>query len=204
MNKKHLLITGALVLISFVFGYKFSSITGKSSGPGYSGNASSPQRPRVAMLPFNIQPTESQRAELDKIDAKYGEKVINARNAMGSIMTPEQRKSRMEAAQKAMKEGKKGKDFMEAMERAAHMTPDQEKKMKEAQNTLMQLSQEMQSEIQKLLTDDQKKTIEERIKMMSQNRPGATTPGGAARPPTPSKTETKTGKTPSAPGKKKS
>lgn len=53
MNKKHLLITVVLVLISFEFGYKFeslkASLTGK--GPGYSGNAQRQLRPRVAMLP---------------------------------------------------------------------------------------------------------------------------------------------------------
>ena len=89
------------------------------------------------------------------------------------------------------------------MEHAAHMTPDQEKKMKDTQTQMIQLSQEGQGEIQKLLTEDQKKEIGEKIKAMSQNRPGSM-PGGAAHPASPSKTETKTGKATSAPGKKKS
>jgi len=210
MNKNHILITVALVIVSFVLGYKFDSITGKSSGPGHSSTApGAQQRPRVAMFPFNLQPTEAQKAELDKIDAKYADKIIAARNAMANVLTPEQRKARMEAAQKAMKEGKKGKDFMDAMEHAAHMTPDQEKKMKDTQTQMIQLSQEMQGEIQKLLTEEQKKEIGEKIKAMSQNRPGSMPggsiqPHGSNKPQANGKSEPKADKNPAAHSKKKS
>jgi Spy/CpxP family protein refolding chaperone len=204
MNKNHILITVAFVIVSFVLGYKFDSITGKHSK--HAENAL--QRPRVAMFPFNIQPNDSQKKELERIDDKYADKIMNARNAMANIITPDQRKARMEAAQKAQKEGKKGKDFMDAIQQSMHMTPDQEKKMKDTQTELIDLSKQMQEEIQKLLTEDQKKEMNDRIKALSQNRP-VPMPGGSLQPRTPGKQaagkpEPKTEKTPAAHGKKKS
>jgi len=204
MNKNHILITVALVIVSFVLGYKFDSITGKHSK--YTENA--PQRPRVAMLPFNIQPSDSQRKELDRIDEKYADKIMNARNAMANVVTPDQRKARMEAAQKAQKEGKKGKDFMDAIQQSMHLTPEQEKKMKDTQTELIDLSRQMQEEIQKLLTEDQKKEMNDRIKALSQNRP-VPMPGGSLQPhapgkQAPGKLDPKAEKNPAAHSKKKS
>jgi len=96
------------------------------------------------MFPFNIQPNDSQKKELERIDDKYADKIMNARNAMANIITPDQRKARMEASQKAQKEGKKGKDFMDAIQQSMHMTPDQEKKMKDTQTEFIELSKKMQ------------------------------------------------------------
>jgi hypothetical protein len=118
---------------------------------------------KVATLPFNLPPTKSQKAVLDKIEVKYRDKIIAARLAIENAIPPEQLMAMREASEEAQKAGKQGKELMETIQKAGNVSEEQQKSFDKARVELDKLSFEVESEISKLLNDDQKKEIKKRI-----------------------------------------
>jgi hypothetical protein len=118
---------------------------------------------KVATLPFNLPPTKSQKAALDKIEAKYRDKIIAARLSIEDAIPPEQLMAMREASEEAQKAGKHGKEVMETIQKAGNVSEEQQKSFDKAKVELDKLSFEVESEISKLLNDDQKKEIKKRI-----------------------------------------
>jgi len=118
---------------------------------------------KIATLPFNLPPTKSQKLALDKIEAKYRDKFIAARLAIENAIPPEQMMAMREASEEAQKAGKHGKELMESIQKAGNVTEEQQKTFNKAKVELDKLSFEVESEISKLLNDDQKKEIKKRI-----------------------------------------
>jgi hypothetical protein len=117
---------------------------------------------KIATLPFNLPPTKSQKAALDQIEAKYRDKIIAARLAIENAIPPEQMMAMREASEEAQKAGKHGKELMESIQKAGNVTEEQQRNFNKAKVELDKLSFEVESEISKLLNDDQKKEIKKR------------------------------------------
>jgi hypothetical protein len=113
-------------------------------------------------LPFNIEPSPSQKLELDKIRVEYEEKLRTAQEAVGKTIPLAKQKLRMEAANKARAAGKIGKDFIDAIENVAKLSPEEQKNFQEAQAALSKIGQEVSSKLQALLTPAQKDQVKKR------------------------------------------
>lgn len=123
---------------------------------------------KVAALPFNLPPTKSQKESLDKLEAKYRDKIIASRIEIENAISVEQMIAIREAAEEAQKAGKQGKELVEAIERSGgKVSPEQQQRFKAAQTELNRVSSELQAEITKLLSEAQKKEIKKRIEALN-------------------------------------
>lgn len=138
--------------------------------------------PIVVRLPYNITPTEKQKGELEKIQKKYGEQLETARVAVANALTEEQKKARIEAGAKARVAGKTGKDLVDAINNAAKITPDQQKKLMAAQQDLAKVSQEMNKEMMALLTPEQREELKKKAEELRKNNPSPGKPVNAGKP----------------------
>ncbi len=134
-------------------------------GPGGQGFQRAPwQLPRAVTL------TDEQKTKLAEIEKKYSEKLQAAQQK--ARPTDEQRTALREAFQKAREEGKQGEELRKVAEEAVTWTDDQKK----AREEVTSLTKEVTDAVMGLLTDEQKKAVEEARQRLGQrgqrgNRP---------------------------------
>ncbi len=139
--------------------------------PVAGGPVTPPPPQMMVRLPYNIAPTDKQKVELEKIQKKYGDKLEAARKGVANSISDEQKRARMEAGMKARAAGKTGKDLVDAINNAAKLSPEQQKKLGAAQQELSQVSQEMNNEMMALLTPEQKEEIKKKAEEIRKNNP---------------------------------
>jgi hypothetical protein len=162
MNFRIILVFALSSLFVFALG-----CTKKQSSP-VTNNSGAPvaQAHSNINLPFNLEPTPSQKMELEKIRAEYEEKLRAAQEAVGKTIPAAKQKLRIEAANKARAAGKMGKDFIDAIENAAKLSPEEQKNFQEAQAALSKIGQEVSSKLQALLTPAQKEQFKKRAQAL--------------------------------------
>ncbi len=99
--------------------------------------------------------TDEQKTKLAEIEKKYGEKVKAAQEK--SRPTDEQQTALRDAFRKAREEGKTGDDLRKVADEAVTWTEEQKK----AREEMTGLTKEITEAINGLLTDEQKKALEE-------------------------------------------
>jgi Spy/CpxP family protein refolding chaperone len=106
-------------------------------------------------LPRSIELTDEQKTKLADIEKKYGEKVKAAQEK--GRPTQEQQTALRDAFRKAREEGKTGEEMRKVAEEAVTWTDEQKK----AREELTGLTKEITEAINGLLTEEQKKALEE-------------------------------------------
>jgi len=118
------------------------------------------QRPQpIAQLEKQLEGlglSDEQNAKVKSIIKEHEGKILAAQQKANDVLTPEQRKARAEAGQKAKGEGKKGKDLAEAVSSAVNLTPEQKAKSEEATKGVRDAVDGMRKAVLETLTPDQR------------------------------------------------
>lgn len=107
-------------------------------------------------LPPEIELNDEQKAKVDELKKKYGQKLAEAAKKQNSILTEEQKAKRKTAAQEIKQSGKRGKEAQEALDEAMGLSEIQKTQMKESQDEIAKLTQEVRKDVYAVLTDEQK------------------------------------------------
>jgi Spy/CpxP family protein refolding chaperone len=126
-------------------------------------------------LPRSVELTDEQKEKLAEIEKKHGEKFKAAQEK--ARPTDEQRTALREAFQKAREDGKQGEELRKVAEEAVTWTDDQKK----AREEVTAMTKEITEAVNGLLTEEQKKAIEEaRQRRGQRGQRGNRTPRDAA------------------------
>ena len=100
--------------------------------------------------------SDEQKEKVKELVKEHEAKVTAAQQKVNELLTPEQRKARAEATEKAKGEGKKGKDLAEAVSAATKLTPEQQAKSDEAAKGVRDAVTAMRKAVVDTLTPEQK------------------------------------------------
>lgn len=132
-----------------------------------------PQRAQqVAQLEKQLEGlglSEEQNAKVKGIIKDHEAKIAAAQQNANSLLTPDQRKARAEATQKAKGEGKKGKELADAATAAAKLTPDQVEKSEAANKAVREAVDTMRKAVLDALTPEQRTKLEGATKKKKKN-----------------------------------
>jgi len=103
--------------------------------------------------------SDDQKQKIENLRKEYEPKLSEFREKIEGVFTPEQKKAREEAIQKAKEQGKTGRELFEAIRTAFQMTEDQQNKMKELRTQMMQLTREIRDKLEEILTDEQRAAL---------------------------------------------
>ena len=114
--------------------------------------------------------TADQKTKLDALKKEYQPKFQDFRKTMESILTPEQKEARKEAAYKAHQAVKEAQEAVKKAQEAAQkaidaavtLTSEQKTKMEEAKKQNGAVYKEFRSKIMDVLTPEQKQQLEKR------------------------------------------
>lgn len=119
--------------------------------------------PQVAQLEKQLDGLGLSAEQNTKVKAlleEHGKKIAAAQQKATEVLTPEQRKARNEAAQKAKGEGKKGKELSDATAAAVKLSPEQQKSFDEASLALKDAVTAMRKAVLESLTPEQRTKLE--------------------------------------------
>lgn len=102
--------------------------------------------------------SEEQKTKIADLKKDFGPKMADARKK-ADVLTPEQKKARVEAAKAAKDAGKSRKEAQEAIDAATKVTEEQKTKMKEGNQEFEQLRKDLVAKVESLLTPEQKEQI---------------------------------------------
>ena len=102
--------------------------------------------------------TGDEMAKLGALKKDYQQKFTDA-YAKADVLTPEQKKARVDARAAAKAAGKKGKDITKAVGDAVKETDDQKAKARDALPALRGLQAEFKAKVINLLTEQQRQAI---------------------------------------------
>lgn len=154
---KKYLIAAVLIAVLFMllfFVWKLLPLQKKKSTSDPLGNVQA-----IFNLPAGIKPSDAQKTQLQNLRNKFGSRLEKAQLTVFNITTEEQRQARIKAANLAQKEGKKGKEMLDAINNAAPNTPEQNKRLSAAQLEFNQVTKEIRIEIAALMTPKQKEEL---------------------------------------------
>jgi Spy/CpxP family protein refolding chaperone len=117
----------------------------------------------AAELLKGLNLTDAQKAQVEELVKEYGPKLKSAREEIGSILTPDQKKAYAEAAKAARASGKKGKEVAEAARAAVNLTADEKAKLAEAQKQVAPIRKEFHEKLMDILTPEQRKQLQKEI-----------------------------------------
>ena len=117
--------------------------------------ASSP----VFQLPKEVELTAEQQAKLEAVKKEYAPKVAELQGKLNEILSPEQRKARKEAADKAKEDKLTGKERTQAVTQALKLTPEQQDKWDKTQKELNDLTASIRGKIGDFLTEEQRMKV---------------------------------------------
>jgi acetyl esterase len=118
-----------------------------------------------------VEFSEDQRAKVDEIRKKYVPKLAEIQKKQQSIFTEEQIQARREAFRAAREAGKEGAELRQAVEAAFKLTDEQQKRLAAIQKERAELMAQIRSELEDLLTKEQ------RTRLRGRGRPGSRQPG---------------------------
>jgi Spy/CpxP family protein refolding chaperone len=113
-------------------------------------------RPLAFLKGLNL--SADQKAQIDALKKQYQPK-LNEGKLLESILTPEQKKARREAAQAAKAAGKSRKEIQQAAAAAVTLTPEQKAKLAEAKKQLGPIYRELREKIIDVLTPEQQEQV---------------------------------------------
>ena len=121
------------------------------------------EKPRPAAtspLPFlkGLNLSDEQKTKLAALKTEYQPK-LNDCNLFESILTPEQKKARSEAAKAAKAAGKSPKEIQAAVSAAVTLTADQKAKLAEARTQRAAVYKEFREKIMAVLTPEQQEQL---------------------------------------------
>jgi methionine synthase I (cobalamin-dependent) len=117
--------------------------------------------PSALRVPAEITLSAEQQKKYDDLLAEYGPKAQALQKQSSEILTPEQRKAGEQARKAATAAGKKGKELQSAVDEAQKLTAEQRDKTASVRKETQALDKEMRAKLAEILTDAQKKQIEE-------------------------------------------
>ena len=125
------------------------------------------KRPAVTVptrLPKSIVLNEEQQAKIKALQSEFSGKFTDIRTKTAGILSVEQRQARAKAFQEARKAGKKRQELAAAADAAAKVTDEQKKQIAEIRKEQRTLTQEFQTKLREILTDEQKDQLREEAK----------------------------------------
>ncbi|MBN1394268.1 MAG: hypothetical protein JW959_04540 [Pirellulales bacterium] len=112
--------------------------------------------------------------QLKKIQAtanEYSPKFREIDEKQQDILTAEQKKARLEARKKAIKDGKKGREILEAMQAAVTLTDEQKTAFEECRKERRELYREMIGKTLEVLTPEQREKIKRKLERLENRKP---------------------------------
>ncbi|MGI6414236.1 MAG: hypothetical protein ACOX1P_01095 [Thermoguttaceae bacterium] len=135
---------------------------GQRKQPAEKGRQQAQVLPR--QLLEGLELSAEQKAKLEAIAKEMRAPLVEARKALGDILTDEQKAAR-EAAMKAAKEaGKKPQEAQKAAEEALKLTPEQKEKMTKVRKKMAELEKTIRDKVMEVLTPEQRAAVEEKMK----------------------------------------
>ncbi len=122
------------------------------------------EQPAV-QLPKDITLTDDQKTKVAELEKEYAPKMKELREKLDKVMTEEQKKARLEVMKEHRekgKEGKKGKELVQALKDAMKLSEEQQKKYDETDKQITALRHEILEKVKPLLTDEQKAKLPKR------------------------------------------
>ncbi len=116
--------------------------------------------PPLAMLK-GLDLSPDQKAKLEALRKEYQPRLSDGK-LFESVLTPEQKKARREAAKAAKAAGKCPKEIQQAVTAAVTLTPDQKTKLAEARKQLGPIYKEFREKIMALLTPEQREQLKKK------------------------------------------
>jgi Spy/CpxP family protein refolding chaperone len=116
---------------------------------------------RIDGMVKNLNLTDDQKAKLEEIKKEYGPKLKEAGQKMETILTPEQKKARQEAAKAAKQAGKSREEVQKEAQAAMNVTDEQKAKMADARKAIGALQKEVHEKVMSILTPEQKAQLEQ-------------------------------------------
>ncbi|MHC4404518.1 MAG: Spy/CpxP family protein refolding chaperone [Planctomycetota bacterium] len=111
-----------------------------------------------------LELSDEQKAKIEGIAKEMKTPIADARKAMLGVFTDQQRAARQEALKAARKAGKKPREAQKAVEEALKLTDEQKEKMAKARRAMADLQKKIREEVMAVLTPEQKKAVEEKMK----------------------------------------
>jgi Spy/CpxP family protein refolding chaperone len=121
-----------------------------------------PMGPAAELLK-GLDLTDAQKAQVEELVKEYAPKFKAAREEVGTILTPDQKKAYEAAAKAARAEGKKGKQVAEAALAAANLTADEKTKLAEARKEMGPIHKEFHQKLMEILTPAQREQLQKEL-----------------------------------------
>ncbi len=121
-----------------------------------------------------LELSDEQKVKLEEIAKEMKAPVVEARKAMDSLLTDEQKEARKAAQAKAKEEGKTPREAQKAVDEALKLTPEQQEKMAKAKEKQAEVQKQIRDKVMEILTPEQRTAVEEKMKKSR----GAGTKGG--------------------------
>lgn len=138
---------------------------GKREGQKRAGAKARQQAPVLpARLLEGVELSDEQKAKLEEIAKEIKAPVMEARKAMNDLLTDEQKDARKKAMAEAKKAGKKPQEVQKTVQAALKLTEEQQEKMAKLKVGQAEVQKKMREKIMAVLTPEQRKAVEEKMK----------------------------------------
>ena len=117
-----------------------------------------PPAPAAPVIDQAARELRAKQAEMRIAELEPLQQAILKR--MNDILTPDQRKSRLQASKAARDAGKTGVELQQIINNAMHLNAEQAAQWAIAKKDLQAVRSDIAKEVAHLLTDDQKKAVE--------------------------------------------
>ena len=107
--------------------------------------------------------TDAQKSQVEDLVKEYAPKFKAAKEEVGAILTPDQKKAYAAAAKAARAEGKKGREVAEAARAAANLTAEEKAKLAETKKEMGPLHKEFHEKLMEILTPAQREQLRKEI-----------------------------------------
>ena len=139
-------------------------------------------RQQASILPARLleglELTNEQKEELAAIEKEMKAPVMEARKAMNDLLTEEQKAARKKAMMEAKKAGKKPQEIQKAVQAALNLTEEQQEEAGKLKATQADLQKKIREKVMAVLTPEQRKAVQEKMKKARGPRGGKGKPKG--------------------------
>ena len=147
-------IACAALAMSFLFGAALLAADKPAECPVQKTKKRALQGPFEFLKGVNL--TADQKAKIDGLLKEYAPKLKEDRQAIESLLTPEQKKARQDAIQAAEAAEAKARELRKAALKAVELTPEQKAKRAELAKPMRAAYKELQQKVLDVLTPEQK------------------------------------------------
>lgn len=114
-----------------------------------------PQAQQLISAAQKLDLSKEQSEKIQKVQQQFEKKFEAPIQQQQSILTPEQKTQRQEAAKKGKEQGLKGKEFQQFVQQAVKLTPEQQKQETDSKTQILKVQQDFRQEIVQVLTPEQ-------------------------------------------------